>query len=66
MIGILIGIAAIFLGAKGFTPDGLPFTSKKRLTGTTAKVVGVICVLIGLLFIADGLYSLSTLTHRGS
>ena len=63
MLGILIGIAAILLGAKGFSKNGLPFTSKKRLTGAGAKVVGVICILIGIAFIADGIFSL---VPRGS
>jgi hypothetical protein len=66
MIGILIGIAAILLGAKGFTRDGLSFTSKKTLTGTGAKVVGAICLLIGLAFIADGIYSIYMISHRSS
>jgi hypothetical protein len=64
-IGIFVGLAAILLGLKGFTPAGLPLTSKKRLTGTTAKVLGALCLLIGLAFIADGVYSLYTLTHQG-
>jgi hypothetical protein len=64
MFGIVIGIAAILLGLKGFTPAGLPLTSKKRLTGTTAKVLGAICLLVGLAFIADGAYSVYTLTHQ--
>lgn len=66
MIGIFIGVAAILLGAKGFTRDGLPFTSKKRLTGTAAKVVGVICLLVGLALIADGVYSVYEITHTSS
>ena len=66
MIGILIGIGAILLGAKGFTRDGLPFTKKKRLTGAGAKVVGAICLLIGLAFIADGIYSIYMISQRSS
>jgi hypothetical protein len=64
LIGIVIGIAALLLGLKGFTPAGLPFTKNKRLTGTTAKVVGAACLLLGLALIADGLYSVYTLTHQ--
>jgi hypothetical protein len=66
MIGILIGIGAILLGAKGFTRDGLPLTSSKRLTGTGAKVAGVICLLIGLAFIAEGLFSIYVISQRRS
>ncbi len=56
IIGIAIGIGAIVLGAKGFKREGLPFTSTKRITGTPAKIVGVICILIGLVFIAGNVY----------
>ena len=65
MIGIVLGIAAILLGLKGFTPAGLPLTKKKRLTGTTAKILGALCLLLGLALLADGLYSVYTLTHQG-
>jgi hypothetical protein len=58
IIGIAIGIGALILGAKGFSKDGLPFTSNKRLTGTGARIVGVICILIGLVFIAGNIYGL--------
>ena len=58
VIGILIGIGAIVLGAKGFTATGLPFTSTKRLEGPGAKAIGITCVLIGLAFIADGIYAM--------
>jgi hypothetical protein len=63
MFGIVIGIAAILLGLRGFSRDGLPLTRKKRLTGTTAKVVGALCLLIGLAFIADGVYLINTMTQ---
>lgn len=56
IIGIAIGIGAIILGAKGFKPEGLPFTNSKRITGTPARIVGVICILIGLVFIAGNVY----------
>jgi hypothetical protein len=56
IIGIAIGVGAIILGARGFMPEGLPFTNSKRITGTAAKIVGVICILIGLVFIAGNVY----------
>ena len=59
IIGIVIGIAAILLGMKGFKAEGLPFTSTKRITGTSARIVGVICILIGLVFIAGSIYPFS-------
>jgi hypothetical protein len=66
MIAILIGIGAILLGAKGFSSDGLPVTGKRRMTGSGAKAVGAICLLIGIAFIADGIYSIYSISHRGS
>ena len=56
MLGIILGALTIGLGAKAFTPAGLPLSKTKNLTGTTAKVVGVICILLGVLFILDGLF----------
>jgi hypothetical protein len=58
ILGVAIGIGAILLGIKGFTRDGLPFTKSKRITGTSAKVVGVICILVGLALIAADVYPL--------
>jgi hypothetical protein len=63
MIGVFIGIGAILLGMKGFTPAGLPLTAKKRLAGRSARVVGVICIVVGIAFIADGVWSVYSITH---
>jgi hypothetical protein len=63
MIAIFIGIGAILLGLRGFRRDGLPLTSKKRLTGTPAKVIGALCLLASPAFIADGVYVVNTLTR---
>lgn len=38
----------VILGIKGFTPSGLAFSKTKTLTGRTAKIVGAICILVGL------------------
>lgn len=38
----------LILGAKGFTRGGLPFSSRKRLTGTNGRVAGTLCILAGL------------------
>jgi hypothetical protein len=56
IIGIAIGVGTILLGLKGFGTEGLPFTSSKRLTDTGAKIVGSICLLLGLAFIAVSIY----------
>ena len=63
IIGIAVGIAALLLGAKGFSKDGLPFTNTKRLTGTGAKIIGAICILIGVVFIAGAVYGLIAVTR---
>ncbi len=47
MIGVILGAFTILLGVKAFTPSGLPLTRSKNLTGATAKVVGVVCILLG-------------------
>ena len=57
VIGIAIGIGAISLGAKAFdSKAGLPLTRSKRLTGVGAKIIGIICILIGLIFIFGNVY----------
>ncbi len=58
MLGLILGIAAIALGAKAFTPAGIPLTREKNLTGTTAKVVGTVCVLFGGTVVLSGLFSM--------
>jgi hypothetical protein len=58
IIGIAIGAAAILLGIKGFTPEGLPFTNTKRITGAPAQIIGVICILVGVVFVAGSIYPL--------
>ena len=55
MLGIVLGILAVVLGAKAFTKTGLPLTREKSLTGVSAKVIGVICIVLGAAFILDGL-----------
>lgn len=55
MLGLILGVFVILLGAKAFTEKGIPLTKEKNLTGATAKIIGVICILLGLLFLADGL-----------
>ena len=56
MIGIVLGVLTIILGAKAFTPKGLPVTSKQNLTGKPAKIIGVICIILGALFFIEGLF----------
>ena len=56
------------LGLKGFSASGLPLTKTKNITGNSAKVIGMICILVGLLFFVQGavpmaaiLFSVATL-----
>ncbi len=54
MLGIILGVATILLGAKAFTEKGIPLTNKKNLTGSTAKTIGVICIVLGVALVAWG------------
>lgn len=47
MLGIIPGIFTIGLGAKVFTPTGLPLSKTKNLTGGSAKAIGVVCISVG-------------------
>jgi hypothetical protein len=38
----------LVLGAKGFTKDGLPFSSKTSLTGARGRAVGAMVIVLGL------------------
>ena len=64
IIGLTIGVAAILLGVKGFTREGIPFTAKTKITGTPAIVIGVVCVLIGLVFAWVGAVTLLAVSSR--
>jgi len=64
MLSIILGIATILLGAKAFTPAGLPLTNTKRLTGVGGKITGVICILLGVAFFAEGIWAMSNLGRR--
>ena len=46
MLGLILGVFVVVLGAKAFTPTGIPLTREKNLTGATAKVIGAICSLV--------------------
>lgn len=55
MLGIillpLLVIGCFGLLAKGFSADGIPFTESKRITGNAGKLLGVVCGLLGLIFL---------------
>ncbi|MCI0331648.1 MAG: hypothetical protein L0228_00305 [Planctomycetes bacterium] len=43
-----LGILIIGMGIAGFTKRGLPFTSKKRITGRPGQIIGAVCIAFGL------------------
>jgi hypothetical protein len=45
---VAVSVGLIILGIKGFTRSGLAFSKTTTLTGTSAKVVGSLCILGGL------------------
>ncbi len=59
LLGIVLGLGAIALGCKGFTRSGLPFSPYKSITGGPAKVIGGVCILVGLGFLVIAIMNLS-------
>ncbi len=56
---VTMGITAIGLGCKGFTPKGLPWSNRHNVTGKPAEIIGVICMIIGAAIICFAIYALS-------
>jgi hypothetical protein len=46
-----VGLGIMFMGAKGFSEDGIPLTYDRNLDGTTGRCVGVACLLLGSPFL---------------
>jgi hypothetical protein len=65
IIGVLIGVAVILLGAKGFSADGIPLTNSKKLTGPGAKALGIVCIILGVGFILVSFIPLVASAGRG-
>jgi hypothetical protein len=51
-VSFIVGVMMVLLGCKGFTAEGLPVDSKKRMTGLPARIVGVFCILAGVFIMA--------------
>lgn len=64
MVALVLGIVVIALGIKGLSAAGIPLTRQKQLTGHWAKVAGVCCILFGILLLADGAWSLVSLSKQ--
>jgi hypothetical protein len=50
MLGIVFAGCLVVLGAKAFTESGVPLTRNTSVKGATGKVVGTVCILLGLLW----------------
>jgi len=48
---IILCIGSIYLGRLGFTERGIPWTKDKYITGRPAKIIGGICIAIGICLI---------------
>lgn len=44
----VLSILLIVIGIKGFTAGGLQFSKNTVLKGTPGKVVGTLCILLGI------------------
>ncbi|SIO35530.1 hypothetical protein SAMN05444166_4043 [Singulisphaera sp. GP187] len=66
MFSFILAAFTIGLGLKAFTPAGLPLNSKKNLTGVPAKVIGIVCVLLGVALIVDGVFGTMRLVSLGT
>ena len=42
-----IGVGLVMLGLKGFSAEGIPFSATTTLKGSTGRVVGIICLVLG-------------------
>lgn len=62
MLTILLGVAALGIGIKGFTKSGLPLAPGLEITGIFAMLIGVFCCLLGLALVAFGLAQIGVLS----
>ena len=53
---IILGTVTLALGAKAFSPAGLPVTIRTRWAGRNARIVGAFCILVGLGWILTGFW----------
>lgn len=53
MSGVFVlGLLFLVIGARGFTGRGLPLTARRRITGGKGRVVGTLCLVVGILGVA--------------
>jgi hypothetical protein len=53
-LGILIGLVLLAVARKGFSSDGIPLTTTRRITGRAGQGVGIVIGLFGVLMIYVG------------
>jgi hypothetical protein len=61
---VVVSVCLIVLGIKGFTRSGLALSKTTTLTGTSAKVVGVLCILGGIAVIPMFLLLIALMSAR--
>lgn len=49
---IVVAIALIVIGVKGFAAMGIPLMKEKSMHGRTGQLVGIACILAGMLSIS--------------
>jgi hypothetical protein len=59
-----VGVGLITLGIKGFTAEGIAFSKSRTLTGRTARIVGVVCIIFGGLLAMVGFGFIVMLASR--
>ena len=65
IIGVVVALLAFGLAAKGFSPAGLPVTNKVIVRGKAGKILGVVCLVIGALFLLGAAFQVFvSLTYR--
>lgn len=48
---LAVAIGLVVLGIKGFTAKGIPLSKSVVLNGTSGKIAGTVCIIVGLAFI---------------
>lgn len=59
-----LGVALVLTGVKGFSPEGIPFSAERTLTGRTARIVGVVCLVAGSPIALAGLWLIVKIANR--
>lgn len=63
MLSWILAIFVFILGAKAFSKTGIPLTRHKNLTGAGGKVLGVLCILLGLILALDGALGVASIAR---